>query len=108
MMRTMQNLEKDDFYCFEVKSSVEDFSSRNDHNSIGDYNYYVIPADVYAKVRDKFPYRVGVYIPTENQQTLKSVKSAKRMARAPPCLEMLFMMFRSSNRELLRTTEHGK
>lgn len=48
---TVSGIEKGDFYCYEVKSSVEDFHSRNGHNFIGDYNYYVMPEDVYEKVK---------------------------------------------------------
>ena len=35
---TVSGIEKGDFYCYEVKSSVEDFHSKNGHNFIGDYN----------------------------------------------------------------------
>lgn len=40
---TVSGIEKGDFYCYEVKSSVEDFHSKNGHNFLGDYNYYVMP-----------------------------------------------------------------
>lgn len=35
---TVSGIEKGDFYCYEVKSSVEDFHSKNGHNFLGDYN----------------------------------------------------------------------
>lgn len=38
---TVSGLEKGDFYCFEIKSSVEDFHSPHGHNFMGDLNYYV-------------------------------------------------------------------
>lgn len=57
---TVSGIEKGDFYCYEVKSSVEDFHSKNGHNFIGDYNYYVMPKDVYEKVKGEIPYEVGV------------------------------------------------
>lgn len=50
---TVSGIEKGDFYCYEVKSSVEDFHSKNGHNFIGDFNYYVMPEDVYEKVKDE-------------------------------------------------------
>lgn len=34
-----------------MKSSVEDFKSPNGHNFIADYNYYVMPADVFDAVK---------------------------------------------------------
>ena len=52
---TVSGIEKGDFYCYEVKSSVEDFHSKNGHNFIGDYNYYVMPADVFEAIRPEVP-----------------------------------------------------
>ena len=46
---TVSGIEKGDFYCYEVKSSVEDFHSKNGHNFLGDYNYYVMPEEVYEQ-----------------------------------------------------------
>ena len=59
---TISGIEKGDFYCYEVKSSIEDFHSKNGHNFIGDYNYYVMPKDVYDKVKGEIPYEVGVLV----------------------------------------------
>lgn len=59
----MSGIEKVDFYCYEIKSSVEDFHSKNGYNFIGDYNYYVMPEDVYEKIKDEIPYEIGVYVP---------------------------------------------
>lgn len=44
---TVSGIEKGDFYCYEVKSSTDDFHSKNGHNFIGDFNYYVMPEEVY-------------------------------------------------------------
>lgn len=98
---TVSGIEKGDFYCYEVKSSVEDFRSKNGHNFIGDYNYYVMPHDVFLAIKDEIPYRVGVYCPCGSE--LKSVKKAHRADRDRPVSEMLLMMLRSSTRE--RKTE---
>lgn len=101
---TVSGIEKGDFYCYEVKSSVEDFRSKNGHNFLGDYNYYVMPEDVYEKVKNEIPYKVGVFV-LEKQNyrgewhDLKSVKKAVRKDRDRPVSEMLLMMFRSAARE---------
>ena len=94
---TVSGIEKGDFYCYEVKSSVEDFKSKNGHNFIGDYNYYVMPYPVYLKVRDLLPLRVGVYCPQSGM--LKSVRKATRSNREKSVSEMLLMMFRSAARD---------
>lgn len=100
---TVSGIEKGDFYCFEVKSSVEDFHSKNGHNFLGDFNYYVMPEEVYEKVKNEIPYRIGVYIPDGKNYRgdwydLKSVKKAVRKDRDKSVLEMLLMMFRSAAR----------
>lgn len=101
---TVSGIEKGDFYCYEVKSSVEDFHSKNGHNFLGDYNYYVMPEDVFERVKNEIPYYVGVFIPDKlnyrgEWYDLKSVKKAKRKDRDRPVSEMLLMMFRSAARE---------
>lgn len=90
-------IEKGDFYCYEIKSSVEDFNSKNGHNFIGEFNYYVMPQEVFDKVKRDIPYGVGVYCPIGNE--LQSVKKAKRLDRTRPLSEMLLMMFRSAARD---------
>lgn len=104
---TISGIEKGDFYCYEVKSSVEDFHSKNGHNFIGDFNYYVMPEEVYEKIKNEIPYAVGVYVPEKMNYRgkwydLKSVKKARRRDRARPVSEMLLMMFRSAARETNR------
>ena len=108
---TVSGIEKGDFYCYEVKSSVEDFHSKNGHNFIGDFNYYVMPEDVYEKVKDEILYGVGVFVPGEKHYSgewyeLKTVKKSKRKDRERPVSEMLLMMFRSCERE--RRCESGE
>lgn len=97
---TVSGIEKGDFYCYEVKSSVEDFHSKNGHNFIGDFNYYVMPEDVFEKVKNEIPYYVGVFVLSSDVwKSLKSAKKAKRKDRERPASEMLLMMFRSCARE---------
>ena len=97
---TVSGIEKGDFYCYEVKSSVEDFHSKNGHNFIGDYNYYVMPADVFEAIRPEVPYYVGVFI--SDKYGLRCIKKARRRDRTRPVSELLLMMWRSSRRELVK------
>lgn len=101
---TVGGIEKGDFYCYEVKSSVADFHSKNGHNFIGDWNYYVMPKEVFDEVKKEIPYGVGVLVPSGRCHSgswydLKSIKKAKRMNREKPISEMLLMMFRSAARD---------
>lgn len=105
---TVSGIEKGDFFCYEIKSSVEDFRSKNGHNFIGDYNYYVMPEDVFEIVKDQIPYWVGVFVPTKGGRYLVSAKNAKRHDRNRPVSEMLLMMWRSDRRELVKVRSERK
>lgn len=101
---SVSGIEKGDVYCYEVKSSVEDFHSPNGHNFLGDYNYYVMPEEVFEQVKKEIPYHVGVFVPDgmnyqKDVYLLKSVKKAKRKNREKPVSEVLLMMFRSAARD---------
>lgn len=100
---TVSGIEKGDFYCYEIKSSVSDFNSGHGLNFIGDYNYIVLPEDVYATFSRDIPYYVGVYVDNGlnykgKWYDLKCVKKARRHDRNRPVSEMLLMMFRSCAR----------
>lgn len=97
---TVSGIEKGDFYCYEVKSSVADFHSKNGHNFIGDFNYYIMPEDIYEAVKNEIPWRVGVLCQFEGG--LSPVKNAKRMDRSRPTCEMLLMMYRSARRDIVK------
>ncbi len=103
MNNTVSGIEHGDFYCYEIKSSIEDFHSKNGHNFIGDYNYYVMPMEIYEKVKKEIPYGIGVYVPyvdDSNVKRLTFVEVSKRRNREKSLAEMLLMMFRSANREI--------
>ena len=107
MNNSISGIEKGDFYCYEVKSSVEDFQSGHGLNFIGDYNYLVMPEEIYAATYLEIPHYVGVLVPRKKSYSgdwyeLQSVKKAKRRDRERPVSEMLLMMFRSANREFLK------
>lgn len=97
---TVSGIEKGDFYCYEIKSSVEDFHSKNGHNFIGDFNYYVMPMEVFETLKEQIPYGIGIF--GQGKFGLQCVKKAKRKDRMRPIHEMLLMMWRSSRRDLVK------
>lgn len=115
---TISGIEKGDFCCYEIKSSVADFKSKNGHNFIGDYNYYVMTTETYNQVKDLIPYDVGVLTIDEKELDyeascyyewfshcdccMKTAKTARRHNRSRSVSEMLLMMFRSANRENIK------
>ena len=98
---SVSGIEKGDFYCYEIKSSIEDFHSQNGHNFLGDYNYYVMREEVFEHVKDKIGFAIGVLVP-DKSSGLKVVRKAHRRDRNRPTSEMLLMMWRSSRRELVK------
>lgn len=100
---SVSGIEKGDCYCYEIKSSIEDFKSGHGLNFIGDYNYLVMPGKLAATVFLKIPYHVGIYVPEGNE--LICAKKAKRANRARPVSEILLMMFRSANRDYRKTVK---
>ena len=94
---TVSGIEKGDFYCYEIKSCLDDFRSKHGHNFIGDFNYYILPQEVFRKVREEIPDYIGCYIPVGRE--LEVAKKAKRRDRNRATSEMLLMMFRSCARD---------
>ena len=99
-------IERGLFYCYEIKSCKEDFESGHGLNFIGDFNYLVMPKGLYEEIKQIIPYNVGVYVPSGDEwKPLKCLKKARQVTRERSVAEMLLMMFRSSNRELLKEAE---
>lgn len=91
---SVSGIEKGDFYCCEVKSCVEDFKSKNGHNFLGDYNYYVMPLSVYEWTVSEIPNGIGVLVASDATEqeipALKIIKNARRKNRERSASEMLF------------------
>lgn len=67
------------------------------------FNYLVLPEGLYEELKRSIPYDVGVYEPSGDiWKPLKCVKKARQVTRKRSVAEMLLMMFRSSNRELIK------
>ncbi len=68
--------------CYEIKVTELDFKSKNGHNFSGDYNYYVMPVELYEKLKDtnqldSFRNKVGV-ITFGKREALKIVRKSSR------------------------------
>lgn len=112
-------------YCYEIKQSVQDFHSKNKLTFIGNKNYYVMPYELYEKVKNEIPYEIGVLVSidrleekekTETNQygatfrkhwaepingfnKLYAIKSAKRMELKADKEVILSSMLRSMQRD---------
>lgn len=52
------------FRCYEIKRTKSDFYSKCAWSFIGNYNYFIMPKELYEKVKSDIPSGVGVYIVT--------------------------------------------
>lgn len=48
--------------CFEIKISKSDFKSKNGHNFVGNFNYYVVPKELYPEIVELVPDDVGIIV----------------------------------------------
>ena len=50
------------FRCYEIKVTKADFYSKAHATFCGDFNYYVLPTELYEQVKHDIPAHVGVYV----------------------------------------------
>ena len=48
--------------CYEIKCSVSDFHSKAEKSFVGHFNYFVLTAELYERVKDEIPEGIGVYV----------------------------------------------
>lgn len=64
--------------CYEIKITKPDFYSKANNSFVGHYNYYIMPMELYEKVKADIPDHVGVLIPAKGYHNLCSEKKAKK------------------------------
>lgn len=52
---------KGEWRCFEIKVSLSDFNSKNKCTFVGHFNYYVMPPELFQKIKQNIPAHIGVY-----------------------------------------------
>ena len=85
---------KDIFRCFEIKISKSDFHSKAKKTFVGNYNYYVMPKDLYEEVKDEIPKEIGVL-----DEYCRSLKKPKKVDLKYDKEKLLVSMLKSLNRE---------
>ena len=83
--------------CFEIKISESDFHSKSNNTFVGNYNYYVMPFELYNKVKDEIPNNIGVLVPEFN--TLTSVKQSQKQNLKADFKILFQSMIRSMQRD---------
>lgn len=94
---------KDVFRCYEIKVTKSDFHSNHGHNFVGNYNYYVMPKELFDEVKNEISKEIGC-IALINNRYLECVKKPKRQE-----LKLDLNILKSSMiRSLYRETEKAR
>ncbi|WP_125770247.1 hypothetical protein [Companilactobacillus furfuricola] len=67
--------------CYELKVTKNDFHSKAKLSFIGNYNYFVLPQQLYEEVKDEIPTHIGVLIYREFDK--EALEQADQTLRAP-------------------------
>lgn len=68
---------KNIFRCYEIKISKSDFHSKCKNSFVGNYNYYVMPQELFDLVKDEIPNHIGVYTGKKSQYGIMFVGLVK-------------------------------
>jgi len=72
---------KEEFRCYEIKVSKSDFKSKAALSFLGDFNYYVMPNELYNEVKDRIPKEIGVYVVQHERNGVPYARLSKRPER---------------------------
>lgn len=91
--------------CYELKISKSDFLSDAKKTFIGDFNYYVIPTELWGHVRNYIEKGIGVWT-VDSHGKVEVKKKASRMQCKMNRSEILSRILRALNRENLKHCEN--
>lgn len=92
---------KNEWYCYEIKTTYSDFKSKAAKTFIGNFNYFVMTQDVYEKAKNQIPSDIGVYVySSENPiSSLSCEKKAKRLPIGVDEKTLYYSLIKSFSRE---------
>lgn len=72
----MYNCQRE-IHCYEIKQSLQDFHSKNKLSFFGNKNYFVMPYELYEKVKNEIPYEVGCYVSIDHLEDKEELVTNK-------------------------------
>lgn len=97
--------------CYEIKITKSDFRSKNHNTFIGNFNYYIMPPELYEQVNAEIPEGIGVYVqenhPYRKYPQLKSIRKSVRRELKIDEQVMKNSMIRSLCREFDKQMQSG-
>lgn len=88
--------------CYEIKTSKADFYSKHKWTFVGDYNYFVVPVDLYEEIKKDIPKGIGCYVYTGTRKGFKIVKKAARQKMRISQSQIMHDFLVSNNRDARR------
>lgn len=88
--------------CYEIKTSKIDFYSKHKWTFVGDYNYFVVPEDLYNEIKQDIPDGVGCYTWNGRVNGFEIVKRASRKNKPLSDSQMMHDYLVSNNRDARR------
>lgn len=86
------------YRAYEIKNSVSDFYSGCKWSFIGHYNYFILNASIYEKVKKDIPEDIGVWL-VYNSGCMECVKKPKRKELQCKPEDMMFSLMQALSRE---------
>lgn len=92
--------------CYEIKTSKQDFYSPHKWTFVGDYNYFVVPEDLYHEIKDDIPKGIGCYVYNGLRNGFTSTKKASRKKKPLSDSQIMHDYLVSNNRDARRWVRH--
>ena len=87
------------FRGYEIKRNINDFHSASSWSWICNYNYFIMPKELYYKVKEEIPDGIGVWTVTEKSKDMILEKRPKYRNLLCDKEDMLKMMLQGLSRE---------
>ncbi|MCM3294220.1 hypothetical protein M3661_29475 [Paenibacillus sp. MER 180] len=88
--------------CYEIKVSKADFRSKAHNTFCGNFNYYVMPRELFEEVKEEIPEHIGVYVDHGYWPFVKCIKRAKRQELSEDEQVLKDSLIRSLSREVAK------
>ena len=87
------------YRAYEIKRNKSDFYSGCAWSWIGNYNYFIMPHELYNEVKDDIPDGIGVWVIRERSKNMECIKKPKRRELLCSSADMQFAMLQAMSRE---------
>ena len=87
------------YRAYEIKRNKSDFYSDCAWSWIGNYNYFIMPYDLYKEVKQDIPKDIGVWVIREYSKSMECIKKPKYRKLLCTPEDMMFSMLQGLSRE---------